>query len=234
MQWPGAHTPSTGGPLVQRGCPLQRGLAPTGPRAWAGRTRGPTWCWAPCLALLGMGPVGESSAGAGEPVGFSMRKPPPEKPGGSSGGCRERGLLGPGGAGGCDRLAEKRALGVGRWGGALQPPSSSSAGRGGGPPSENPHLLGVDPRKREPQKEHGTFEKPECSLGRPCTRMILSHRALSLWGSESLSWLAWARLGRGSKPASFLSTGLGRVSGVSRARRVSTRSSFVIRGEFSQ
>ena len=46
--------------------------------------------------------------------------------------------------------------------------------------------------KKEPQKEQGTFEKPECSPGRPWTRMILSHGALSLWGSESRSWLAWA------------------------------------------
>ena len=128
VPWPGAHTPSTGGPLCEQrwpggasgpeGCQLQRGLARLGPRAWAGRTQGPTWCCAACLVLLRMGPVGESSAGAGEPVGFSIRKPPLEKPGGSSGGCRQWGLRGPGGAGGCDKLAEKCAL---VWGGGEEP-----------------------------------------------------------------------------------------------------------------
>ena len=85
-------------------------------------------------------------------------------------------------------------------------PSSPSEGRGGGPKSENARPLGVDPTKREPQKEHGTFEKPECSLGRPCTRMILSHRAFlsgdlkacrgwpgRAW-AEALSWRHFSAL----------------------------------------
>lgn len=129
------------------GCQLQRGLAWLGPQAWAGRTQGPTCCCAPCLALLRMGPVGESSAGAGELVGFSIGKPPPEKPGGSSGVCRWWGLRGPGGAGGCDKLAEKRALGVGRWGGALQPLAAPLRGAGEGLGLRMPVSWGWIPRK---------------------------------------------------------------------------------------
>lgn len=41
----------------------------------------------PAWSYLGRGPRQESSVGAGEWVGFSIRKPPPEKSGGSSGGC---------------------------------------------------------------------------------------------------------------------------------------------------
>ena len=63
--------------------------------------------------------------------------------------------------------------------------------------------------------------------------MILSHRAFlsgDLKACRGWPGRAWAE----AVSRRHLSTGLGQVSGVSRARRVSTRSSFVIRGEFSQ